>query len=573
MILRILAYFLFFHFSLLVPGFTVARKLKFFPKRSGLELILAYVVSIVSLGLLSTAGYLLKVNSTILFIVGWIAILCGSGLFCKQKLYHDLVTFKFPLICLVVTSVFSSAFLGLRYSANYSFIPDPKPVAGSHYGALNVKVLNVSRTGANDNYIPYRQAQFFINRSNPATDSFIDEWGVTFFQRTPLMGSVAAGYFVLLKDKLPIGYTWSPNSTDLEHTYLKFQILAHILNALFIIPAAYLLKKLLDKKTAVVTSLFLITSPYFLYNAIFSWPKSLVAFFILTIWLLILENKFRYTIVAGIFAGIAYLTHDLAILYIASVAFLLLYQRRFRETAVFAGLSAAMALPWMFTSSVLYKKTSSFFLYPLSLYGLPQGGQTKEIIREFFDTSPLRIISIRLDTLFYLLSPYDLIYSGGGQSIANRLWAVGLFSIPGSVGAGLILPAILGITKLFRRLDLWIMVAAPILLTVAIVGFPSPRAIASLHFAQATIVILSGIGVSYLIKRKRKRWLYLVLLLHTIQLIYFALVSFAFREEDWLSTPASAVSLLVILATISGTAYYLFRVSRAPTTQVNKLLN
>lgn len=475
----------------------------------------------------------------------------------KQKLYREIHEFRFPLICVVLMSLLSCMFVSLSYTAPYAYNPDPERLAGRNYQVPNVKVLNVTRTNANDNYIPYRQAQFFINRSDPGKDCFICEWGVGFFQRTPLMGAVTAGYFTLLNDRPPVDYLWSINAQDESHTYEKFQIVAHILNALFLIPGFYILSLLFSKKTAVISLLMLVSSSFFLYNAVFSWSKSLVAFFVLTMWLLLLTRKPRYTLYAGLVGGLAYMTHDLAVLYIAASMVLLLTHKRYRDTLIFSSITGLVALPWMISASFIYKKPSSFILYPLSLHGLPQGGQSKQIINEFLHTSPLEIISIRFDTLSYLITPHDLIYAKGETSWWVRLWAVGLFSIPGSLGFGLIVPSILGAMKRIKHIDLWIMSIIPILLAAGIIGWRGSRTIASLHFAQATIVLLTGLGVSYLIGHRRKFWLILAFLVNIAQLVFTVLFSYAFREEAWLNM-ADLSRLFVMAAIVVFTGICMF---------------
>lgn len=551
MIIRYLLFFSFVHFSLLVPGYAVVKNSKFFGKKDGLALAAAYIVSLVFLGSLATIGYALKLSPELLQFTGWAGLLTGTAVFIRQRLWHDLVSFRFPLICLFLMSLLSCVFISLTYPTKHTYIPDPEPLSGRNYEVLNVKVLNVSQTQANDNYVPYRQAQFFLNRSDPGKDCFICEWGVGFFQRTPFMGAVTAGYFNLLGDKPPVDYLWSATSNDSANTYAKFQIIAQILNALFIIPAFYLLAQFFNKKAAVISSFMLIISSFFLYNAVFSWPKSLVAFFVLVMWLLILKNRLRYTALAGIVGGIAYLTHDLAIFYIAASLLLLVFYKRWRHALIFGGISALMAVPWLVLSSIIYKKPSTFVLYPFSLHGLPQAGQGKQIIKEFLNTSPIEIISIRFDTLFYLLTPYDLIYTTGGQGFFKRLWAVGIFSIPGSLGLGLILPTILGAIKRIKKWDFWILVLIPVILSAAIVGWRGSRAIASLHFAQAVIVLLTGLGVAYLVTLKSKLWLMAAFIVNTAQLFFAILFSYAYMDASWL-TSMQNLACLVVISSIAG---------------------
>ncbi|HMS92576.1 MAG TPA: glycosyltransferase family 39 protein, partial [Candidatus Saccharibacteria bacterium] len=317
--------------------------------------------------------------------------------------------FIVPISALVALSLVSLFFIGLNFTSNVNYIPDPEPISNSNYNVLSVKVLNVSHTNANDNYVPFRQAQFIINRLDPATSSFIDEWGVHFFQRTPLMGAVSAFYFDLFMSKPPIDYLWRTSATDPSNTYLQFQIIATILNSLLLIPAYYLIKKLFNSKTAYISLLFLASSHFFLYNSFYTWPKSLVAFFILFSWYLLLENKLRFTILAGIVSAAAYLTHDLAFLYIVASLFMLLYKKRFRDIVIVLGITVFSALPWLITSSVIFKKASTFYLYPISVENIPQPGREKEIMSKFFKTSIWELFMIRIRTLTYLLTPYSIL--------------------------------------------------------------------------------------------------------------------------------------------------------------------
>lgn len=541
-------YFLFIHFSLLITGYTVVRSANLLKKGSGLLLVVSYFVPLILLGLLSTAGYVFKLDLRLLQLITWLGLLGSSFVFMKKRMYREFSAFRFPLICLVLMSLLSCLFVSLSFPSKYTYFPDPEILSERNYDVFNVKVLNLAQTQANDNYVPYRQAQFIINRSDPGNDCFICEWGVGFFQRTPLMGAVTAGYFTLLNDKPPIDYLWSKSAADPSHTYLKFQIISQILNSLLILPAFYILTKMFKKRVAIISCAFLITSPFFLYNSVFSWPKSLVAFFVLAMWLLLLENKRRYTIIAGIAGGLAYLTHDLAMFYIASGALMLLYHRRYKDTLILSGISASLALPWMFISSFIYKKPSTFILYPFSLDGLPQPGNQEAIIKKFLHTSPLEIISIRFDTLFYLLTPYDLIYKLGNQDIFRRIWAVSLYSVPGSLGLGLVIPTILGAIKKIQKLDFWILVSVPILLSAAIVGWRGSRAIASLHFAQAIIVLLTGLSIAYLLSCKKMLWLWIVFALQLAQLVFYLAYSFPGITAEWVFKSSNAIILATMLS-------------------------
>lgn len=545
---QILLFFIFVHLVLLIPGYVAAVNSGFVKKYLGIELCFGYLISLAFLAGVATITYIFKISPIISQIIFWLIFFCSVSIFIYQKLYNKLLALWFPLASFFLMSVLSLAVISLSFHGPYSYLPDPEKRADRNYNVLSVKVLNVAKTSADDNYIPYRQAQFFINHSDPAKDSFIGEWGVQFFQRTPLMGAVAAQYFTALDDKLPIDYLWSNTSLDPYHTYAKFQIIAQVLNALFIIPTFYLIERFFNRRAAAMTLFFIIPSQFFLYNAFFSWPKSLVAFLILLSWLLILEGRFRYLILAGIASGMAYLTHDLAVLYIGASLLLLLYQKRIRDSFIFAVVISLFVLPWVFISSVLYKKPSSFYLYPISTKGIPQTADRSKLIRDFLHTSPLRLLHIRLESLFYLLSPYQLIYSEGGQSIARRFWALGLYSVPGSLGIGLIIPSLIGSIKKIKNIPFWILSLVPVILSTIVIGWP--RGYGSLHFAEATVVLLAGLGCYWLITAKHRIWAMLAYLASTLQLLIFIGYSYPNHLSLWLRSPGDTVRLLCITAII-----------------------
>jgi hypothetical protein len=559
----LLLYFIFVHLSLLVPGYVIVKKIGLLRDKPAFELCAAYVVSLLLCVIFGVAGYVLSVPHLALAIVHWGVLLVTAYLFWQGKYYRDLAAFRFPLAVLVGMSFFSLAFISLAYSGDRPFIPDPAPQPVNNYEVFNVKVLNVAHTFANDNYVPYRQAQFFVNRSDPGKDSFIDEWGVHFFQRTPLMGAATAEYFVLFGNHPPIASPWSPIGQDPDTTYLKFQVIAHILNTLFVLPAFLLIRYFFNRRTAKIALLFMIPSQYFLFNTFFSWPKSLVAFFILFSWLLILERRLRCTIGAGVVSGMAYLTHDLAVLYLGATVVLLLSQKRIRDTLIFGMVSSLFALPWLITSALVYKKPSTFIYYPLSIHDIPQVDKRHEIIQEFLHTSPLKLLYIRLETMFYQLSPYQLLFSEGGQAMGNRLWAVGLFSIPGAVGLGLMFGTLLGaIQKLRRNMTFWILTLVPVILCTIVIGWP--RGLGALHYAEATVALFMGLGVWFLLGLKSKLWLVLAYLIAVAQVTFFGVFSYNFRVSAWLHSLHDVALLLSVLAVMGAVGWLVWRIANTP---------
>ena len=209
MIIYSVFFLIFAHVTLLVPGYVLVKKTGLLAKTPGIELSFGYLLTMALFAALATADYALRFSPELSRLLCW-AIILGSLLeLFRARYFKDLAKLRFPLICLFLMSVLSSAFIGLTFNAPRPYVPDPAAQPGRNYNVLNVKVLNVAQTQANDNSIPYRQAQFFVNRIDPAKGDFINEWSVTFFQRTPLMGAVTANYFNLLNERPPVDYIWS----------------------------------------------------------------------------------------------------------------------------------------------------------------------------------------------------------------------------------------------------------------------------------------------------------------------------------------------------------------------------
>lgn len=554
-----LLYLLFIHVTLLVPGYVFIKNLRLFSGRPGLELCAGYFSSLAFAALLGILGYLLKISPFTIAIFHWMVLIFSLYFFVRQGLFRELRVHRFPLLILLAMTLFSYAFITLHFAGPTTYIPDPAAIPGNNYQAFNVKVLNVAQTVANDNSVPYRQAQFMVNRLDPGKDNFIDEWGVHFFQRTPFMGAVTAEYFTLTNEHVPTALIWEPAAADPGHTYMKFQMIAQTLNALLVLPAFFLITRFFSRRTAQVTLLFIVPSQFFLYNSFFSWPKSFAAFFILFSWMLLFEKGKRAIIMAGIAAGCAYLTHDLAVLYGCATGLFLLYHKRIRDLLIFGALNALFALPWLIASTFIYKKPSTFAFYPLSIHDIPQASQKRQVVREFLHTSPLRLLAIRLENIIYLLTPYQLLTSEGGQALGRRLWAVSLFNAPGAMGLGLIIPAIVGAWKRIRHIDFWILSLTPILACAIFIGWP--KGLGALHFAEASVTLLMGLGIWFLLTRKKRAWwILLAYAINLAQTIFFATFSYGFRVGAWVSSFGGIIRVAMLMGiaiTCGLLAFYL----------------
>ncbi len=556
--MRTSLFFIVVHITLLIPGFVLLRR---FTRTTNNSILLSgsYALSTSIYFVIALLTWLLNLSHLLVAVVSWCLIVYASFLFIKYRYYTRLLENIKPLVALILISLLAVLFVNLKRTQTQEYIPDPKPLAQRNYSVINVKILNLAHTNANDNYIPYRQAQFFYHRLNLNINSFIDEWGVHFFQRTPFMGGVTAFYMDLFRSKPPIDYLWSTTSIDPNNSYGLFQVLASILNSLFILPSYFLLKRLFNNKTATISLLFLITNAFFLHSNFYTWPKSLVAFFVLFSWLLIIEKRTaRHTVFAGAILGIAYLVHDLAILYTAATLIYLFLKKRYRDIAIISAASLIFIIPWLIVGRFIYNKSSTFYLYPFSTNGIPSSDNFSIVFYNFMNTSIWRLVTIRLQTLYYLLTPYPL-FSGGKATIWERLWAVGVFTIPGALGLGLVIPSVLGCIKKLKKSSLLALLAVPIILVALIFGWSYPGSIGAFHFAQPIVVLLVGSGVWYLLTLKKRFWLKIVYASYLVYVLFFIAYSYNFSLVYWSKSVLSILSFLGIIFILFICAYYIFK--------------
>jgi len=549
-------YFVFIHLTLSLPGFVLFNKIKLF-KDPDATLCFSYIFGIILFGFLAIFYFVFGFDLMILRVLSLLFFFVLIYLLIKDKLYRQF-KFSFAFSVFVLFSLIPLLFVSLPFGQKYNLIPDPTPIQGREYRTFNVKILNLAKTPANDNYVPFRQAQFFVNRMDINKDSFIREWGVNFFYRTPLMGSVVAYYFDLTGEKLPTSYLWASDQKTYDPVYKKFQIISSTLNSLFILSAFILLKKLFNFKTACLSLIFIAFNFYFLYNTFFSWPKLFVAYFILCAWYLLLYD--RKIILLAISAGLAYFTHDLAILYIMGLIVFLILSKEYNKTVVFGLVTALLISPWYIVSRLIYHQQSLFLYYPFFLHGL--GFDPHLAVKEFFNTPITQITKIKLKYLYYLLTPFYFLKQHS-EGFTKIIFLTTIFTLPGAIGI-LSVPAYVAVfKKLIKYYKIIVsFIVVPILTSAVLVGNPIGT-ISALHYLHPVVVLGVGFGIFYLLKFNR---LFLIVGLLINLLIYFLLFlnSYNFDISLWLSLKPLTVliSLGLIYLLLLGKFAYCLQVKK-----------
>lgn len=525
---------------LFIPGFALLKN-KNILNSDQHRLVFSPLVGIILLTTLELAKYVNLINSQAMRIITGLVIFISAFYLYKirEKIKFESETKKLFLVFFMF-SVFLVAYVSLPLVKGRLLIPDPKYIDGSNYETLNTKIINISNTPANDNFIPYRQAQFFANNISIKDNPYLQkEWGVNFFFRTPLMGLFTSGAFDFTSTYVPIDYPWR-NFEDRHYSYLKFQLLAHILNSLLFLSGFLVIKKAFNRRVALISVYLASINFFFFYNAFYSWPKSFVAYFVLLALFTILEyRKFTW---AGAIIGVAYLAHDLAAFYLIGLLYLALVGRanKLKNSVTLLGVSFAFAFPWLFVSKFIYKQTSLFFYYPFSIDSQPvkQAG----VIKKFLETSPFKIITIKLHNLQFLTTPYQFLYERSAGFMQN-FWAVSLFSFFGATGAALYPLAILEIYKKFSsKKELIIsMIFIPVVVCLVVIGWL--KGLGVLHFAEPTVFLLIGFGAALLSRLNRSLALMVVALL-ALQAVINLMFGYNFGID--VGRPYTLLKLIII---------------------------
>jgi hypothetical protein len=123
-------------------------------------------------------------------------------------------------------------------------------------------------------------------------------------------------------------------------------------------------------------------------------------------------------------------------------------------------------------------------------------------------------------------------------------------------------PAVVGLYKKIREKDLLILIFMPLILCCIIIGWP--KGLGALHFAEASVVLLMGLGCWWLLRLKNKIWVELCFGFNVIQAILFMTYSYNFAISSWFTQPKALMGTLGMAAIIGGCYVVLRRVVQSP---------
>jgi hypothetical protein len=212
------------------------------------------------------------------------------------------------------------------------------------------------------------------------------------------------------------------------YQYWVSQIISVVINSVYIIPAFLIAKKAFGHWVAKVSALFILVTPFLIFNTLYTWPKNAAMYGILMmIYFLFFSEydiKVRYPL-AGFFAGLGFWFHNYAVFYIAIAVLLLIYKEKmykglisrnifnnFKKLSYFLLILLIVLAPYFIWVYSYYGtvSTSKFIYYPFAVKGYDSAlsGNKQELFNTFYSTPLKEIIMIRISNAIVTLTPAAL---------------------------------------------------------------------------------------------------------------------------------------------------------------------
>lgn len=299
---------------------------------------------------------------------------------------------------------------------------------------LHVKIQTINGHLPADNYVPYVASEFMLRNI-----SFVNERpmlpGQEVVNRTFLMPLVTNVFRAAL-DPPPrqtgslgtfeyIGSKW-PDVGKLgdDKYYSQFLVVGVFLNTLLYLGFLYLIRCFGLSHIAIVSSLILLSSPYFISQAMFTWPKSFGGFFLIICACLISQRK--HYAVAGLMLGLGYHCHPFAAgfglffgLYLVWLVSKDLASRR--DLIEFSIVALVIVIPWLVWTKLVLQISGDL---------IAQNMFAVSSVKEFFWIRIFNLYNFVMPTMF-----------SSQQFVSWDFFQRSLVSIPGIVGLIMVIPA------------------------------------------------------------------------------------------------------------------------------------
>jgi hypothetical protein len=391
-------------------------------------------------------GLLIALSWPLRHYVGVLAILCAvlaAVDLVRRRVWRDVaMTLSRPMrVALMLWLVFLTLCVAL-VQVNVQWpakLEDGQFMFKKH--TLNVKIQYLTTLPV-DNYIPYAVTEFFLRRI-----SFTENHPILpvneVSNRPILMALVALPFRTVLAWNQPaenalgtfnyVGRDW-PDVGKLndDNSYTQFFIIGMFLNSLMLLGLLVLFSNFDLPESLPGAALLFISQPYFISQAIFTWPKAMAAFFVYLTW-----NSARRghdPRIVGLCAALAYHCHPQSLPIAAGLGLWYAIRAWRDKTGYKAMLHYAFAfglvvLPWFVWTRLILQLPDNMFAQNFA------GAGAASLL-----TSPVNFIWMRFFNLTVVFVPvFFLIYPFNLKVTIDYA----LCCVPSVVGMFVIVPAII----------------------------------------------------------------------------------------------------------------------------------
>jgi hypothetical protein len=284
---------------------------------------------------------------------------------------------------------------------------DPARVVAFPGSLVSARVTNLPP----DHLFPVGVAQVFQHGGDLEQPHIGGPWDLT--DRTPLAGAATASVLSASGTTLPTRPMWELPRAELvpevrdHHGYWFAHLVLVFFNCFVVVGIAAFAWSIFGRRAATVAALVAAVNPYVFTHEFFTWPKMLAAYFVLLHWVLVRER--RLPVLAGVLAGLAYLSHPLAGLFVVPSLVVLLVRDARRGLRALGGV-LGVVLPWqVWTAAEAHP--SRLLTYPLG-YTMRHpnhfGTELSNAWNAFTAAGLGHALQVRWDEIYYSLVPIDV---------------------------------------------------------------------------------------------------------------------------------------------------------------------
>lgn len=375
-----------------------------------------------------------------------------------------------------------------------------------------------------DNTLPFRTGQvaFFKQGGAHIRNGYSPGWWIS--DRTPLTGldfAFAAGALGVHVSSANIeALPTSAVAMTLKDHYgfWAYQLVAMLLNIAIVLGVYLLARVWLGRRVALVSAFVSALLPGLFLNALYTWPKQAIGYFVLVGAACALKRR---PVLAGAFAALGYLVHPAGVVWVVPLALVALSDpelraRTGRTLVRFLAPVVVLVAPWEFFTSQIMHAVSRWTLSPLGyLMTDPResdfGKQLSIGWHQFVSNGIVYDLWQRVQSTAGSLFPIDLYdplskTGGGYRPSAQVAWSAAHgFSVWGMVGMVLFPFAVIVVARDWPRLrSLTLRLAMPAVVIAEIAnGLAYPFANQSMFPLVGLFAIVAGYGLLNVGRRAR----------------------------------------------------------------------